>query len=69
MQVVCDLLLRAAPQVQRALHPDLQGQRGAGRAQHLVLLSMTHSTELRHKYNVRSILIRKDDEVQVVCST
>ena len=25
----------------------------------------TFSSELRHKYNVRSILIRKDDEVQV----
>ena len=30
---------------------------------------MTHSTELRHKYNVRSIPIRKDDEVQVIHST
>ena len=27
---------------------------------------MNHSKELRHKYNVRSILIRKDGEVQVV---
>ena len=30
---------------------------------------MTHSTELRHKYNIHSILIRKDDEVQVVHNT
>ena len=28
----------------------------------------TFSSELRHKYNVRSILIRKDDEVQVDCN-
>ena len=27
----------------------------------------TFSSELRHKYNVRSIPIRKDDEVQVDC--
>ena len=30
---------------------------------------MTHSTEPCHKYNVRSILICKDNEVQVVHST
>ena len=30
---------------------------------------MTHSTELCHKYNVHSIPICKDDEVQVVHST
>ena len=30
---------------------------------------MTHLTELRHKYNIRSIPIRKVDEVQVVHST
>ncbi|BAD61308.1 putative ribosomal protein L26 [Oryza sativa Japonica Group] len=31
-----------------------------------VLMSAALSSELRHKYNVRSIPIRKDDEVQVV---
>ena len=30
---------------------------------------MTHSMELHHKYNVRSIPIRKDDEVQVMHNT
>ncbi|KAF7091778.1 hypothetical protein CFC21_094334, partial [Triticum aestivum] len=34
-----------------------------------VLMSAALSSELSHKCNVRSILIRKDDEVQVVCST
>src|SRR3954468_6965918 len=48
----------AAPQVQRALHPDPQGRRGAGRL-------LPSPSELRHKYNVRSIPTRKDDEVQV----
>ena len=52
---------RAAPQVQRALHPYLQGRRDAGRLQPSPL-------ELRHKYNVRSIPICKDDEVQVDCN-
>ena len=63
VQVDYDLLLRAVPQVQCALHPDPQGRRGAGRAHHLVLLSMTLLTEVCHKYNKRSIPIRKDDEV------
>ena len=30
---------------------------------------MTHSMELRHKYNVRSIPTHKDDEVQVMHGT
>lgn len=34
-----------------------------------VLMSAALSSELRHKYNVRSIPIRKDDEVQVVRGT
>ncbi|KAG2588433.1 60S ribosomal protein L26-1-like [Panicum virgatum] len=34
-----------------------------------VLMSAALSAELRHKYNVRSIPIRKDDEVQVVRGT
>src|SRR3954471_4570827 len=51
----------AAPQIQCALHPYPQGRRGAGRLQ-------PSPSELRHKYNVRSIPIRKDDEVQVDCN-
>src|SRR3954471_5239914 len=51
----------ATPQVQRALHPYPQGRRGAGRLQ-------PSPSELRHKYNVRSIPIRKDNEVQVDCN-
>ncbi|GJN05855.1 hypothetical protein PR202_ga23524 [Eleusine coracana subsp. coracana] len=34
-----------------------------------VLMSAALSTELRNKYNVRSVPIRKDDEVQVVRGT
>ncbi|CAH1437321.1 unnamed protein product [Lactuca virosa] len=34
-----------------------------------VLMSAPLSTELRSKYNVRSIPVRKDDEVQVVRGT
>ncbi|MBV7591726.1 50S ribosomal protein L24, partial [Escherichia coli] len=34
-----------------------------------VLMSAALSSELHHKYNVRSIPIRKDDEVQVVRGT
>ncbi|KAK6927920.1 Ribosomal protein L26/L24, eukaryotic/archaeal [Dillenia turbinata] len=34
-----------------------------------VLMSAPLSTDLRNKYNVRSIPIRKDDEVQVVRGT
>src|SRR4051812_9561507 len=51
----------ATPQIQCALHPYPQGRRGAGRLQPSPL-------ELRHKYNVRSIPIRKDDEVRVDCN-
>ena len=51
----------ATPQVQCALHPYPQGRRGAGRLQ-------PSPSELRHKYNVRSIPIRKDNEVQVDCN-
>ena len=60
VQVDCNLLLGAAPQVQCTLHPYPQGRRGAGQLQPSPL-------ELCHKYNVRSVPIRKDDEVQVVC--
>ena len=38
----------------------LQGRRGACQL-------LPSPSELRHKYNVRSIPIRKDDEVQVDC--
>src|SRR3954465_8254421 len=51
----------AMPQIQCALHPYPQGRRGAGRLQ-------PSPSELRHKYNVRSIPIRKDGEVQVNCN-
>ena len=51
----------ATAQVQRALRPYPQGRRGAGRLQ-------PYPSELRHKYNVCSIAIRKDDEVQVDCN-
>ena len=51
----------ATPQIQHALHPYPQGRRGAGRLQ-------PSASELCHKYNVRSIPIRKDDEVQVDCN-
>ena len=85
MQVDCNLLLRATPQVQCTLHPYPQGRRGAGRprpsspsyatnttcAPSLSARTMRHRStatfffELRRKYNVRSILVRKDDEAQV----
>ena len=87
MQVDCNPLLGAVPQVQCALHPYPQGQRGAGQLQSSprscatstmcapslsarttrCRSTATLSSELRHKYNVRSIPIRKDDEVQVDC--